>query len=113
MLDLNSLSYNYGGDPELVLEVAQVFLQEYTGYLAALDEAMSAGDVKEIRSAAHRVRGALGIFGVQSAMEAAAQLEDLAVSNLLIVASDAAVVLKSELSLLEREIRALLVREAN
>jgi len=74
MLDLDSLTYNYGGDPELVAELAQVFLQEYPGYLAALDEAMLAGNGKDVRSVAHRVRGALGVFGAQSAMEAATRL---------------------------------------
>ena len=113
MLDMNSLSYNYGGDPELVVELAQVFLQEYPRYLAALDDAMSAGNGKEIRSVAHRLRGSLGIFGAQSAMEAAARLENLTVNNQLIVASDAAVALKTELSLVAGEIRALLVGAAN
>jgi two-component system, sensor histidine kinase and response regulator len=107
MLNLDTLTCNCGGDTALVVELAQVFLQEYPDYIAALDRATLAGGGEDVRVAAHRLRGVLSIFGAEAALDAATQLENLGASGQLAIANEPLVKLKSELLLVEGEMRAL------
>ena len=107
MINIKSITRNCGGDPVLVAELAQLFLEECPHYLLSLDQAMSERSSEGVKLAAHRLRGALAIFDAQASLEAAACLEDMSASNQFAVTAEAVAALKSELAQVEGEIRSL------
>lgn len=111
MLNFTTLTENCGGDPGLVVELAEVFLQEYPGYVTALDTAMATRSSDGIRSIAHRLRGALSIFDAQTAIAAATRVESLGLKNDLSSAAEAVLALKAELFLVECDIKQLVQDE--
>ncbi|HEX3587325.1 MAG TPA: Hpt domain-containing protein [Candidatus Angelobacter sp.] len=107
MINIESITCNCGGDPALVAELAQVFLEEFPQYLRLLDEAMSERSSAGIRLAAHRLRGSLAVFDAQASLEAATRLEAMSASSQFTVTPEAVAALKVELAQLEGEIRSL------
>lgn len=107
MININSITRNCGGDPALVAELAQLFLEECPRYLLLLDQAMSERSREGVKHAAHRLRGALAIFDAQASLEAAAHLEDISASNQFAVIAEAVAALKRELAQVEGEISSL------
>jgi len=107
VINIESITRNCGGDPALVAELAQLFLEECPHYLLSLDQAMSERSSEGVRLAAHRLRGALAIFDAQASLEAAACLEDMTASKQFAVTAEAVATLKRELAQVEGEIRAL------
>ena len=65
----------FDGERDLLREVASSFLECTPPLLAELRRAVAAGDAPEVARVAHRLRGSLGNFGAEGAMEAALRLE--------------------------------------
>jgi two-component system, sensor histidine kinase and response regulator len=107
VINIKSITRNCGGDPALVAELAQLFLEECPHYLLLLDQAMSESSSEGVRIAAHRLRGALAIFDAQAALEAATCLEAMGASEQFAVTAEAVAALKNELAQVEGEIRSL------
>lgn len=88
---------NLGGDESLLAEIAGIFIADWPTSLAKLRAAMAAGDAPALRAAAHSVKGAVGNFSAQRAVDAARALEyagrdgDLAAAPQLLDATVAAV----------------------
>ncbi|MEO8659093.1 MAG: ATP-binding protein [Bryobacteraceae bacterium] len=66
-----------GGDVELLQEVAQLFLDEYPGMLAAIGKALQGKSPQELEHAAHSLKGSVSNFGARSVVRAALALEML------------------------------------
>jgi PAS domain S-box-containing protein len=66
-----------GGDVELLQEVAQLFLDEYPGMLAAIMKALQSKSPQELEHAAHSLKGSVSNFGARSVVRAALALEML------------------------------------
>ena len=66
-----------GGDVELLQEVAQLFLEEYPGMLAAIRKALENRSPQELEHAAHSLKGSVSNFGAKSVVRAALALEML------------------------------------
>ena len=64
-----------GGDEALARELALAVLPEIPGHLERISDAIDARDAAELRAAAHRLKGALGVFGEHPAFDLAQQLE--------------------------------------
>jgi two-component system, sensor histidine kinase and response regulator len=67
-----------GGDPELLRELIDVFLQDCPRMMEEAREALQAGDVRKLKRAAHSLKGAVGILGGKAAFESALRLETIA-----------------------------------
>ena len=65
------------GDPGLLAELADEFLSQLPGRLAALRGAVDGGDAPQIERVAHALRGALAALAAQPACEQAHELERL------------------------------------
>jgi HPt (histidine-containing phosphotransfer) domain-containing protein len=95
-------------DREDLTEVAKVFLDNLARDIANLQQALKALDYKQSYFLAHTLKGAIGIFGMQGALELARALEqassDEAAEDLLRAGSD----LISALHLLSKEMEAAL-----
>ena len=74
-IDFDSLLEKLDGDRELVEEIVGMFLEDYPVRIAALRDAMSAGDASALGDAAHTLKGAISNFGAEAAQEAAFDLE--------------------------------------
>jgi PAS domain S-box-containing protein len=64
-----------GEDAGLLRELIDIFLAEIPGWMAALDEALKAGNADQVKRLAHNIKGAVGNFGAQPAWEAALRME--------------------------------------
>jgi CheY-like chemotaxis protein len=67
-----------GFDDEAVARLVQTFIQTVPGRMEALAQAVAVRDAGEAARSAHKVKGALMVFQVQRAVDAAAVLERLA-----------------------------------
>jgi CheY-like chemotaxis protein len=67
-----------GGDRALAFDVARVFLQEYPKFLAEIHESTASRQPKDLKRAAHTLKGAVSHFAARTAYEAAFRLERLA-----------------------------------
>jgi len=65
------------GNRELFREIAAMFLDGLPGYMAQIGEAIDGGDGTALNRAAHSLKGAVGNFGADRAVEAAYHLEKL------------------------------------
>lgn len=90
-----------GGDLELLVELAGMFLEDFPNYLSEAEIAISSGDCSTLQASAHTLKGAVGNFSAQKAYDAAFTLEQIGRSGDLSEAPDALKVLKSELEHLQ------------
>ncbi len=63
------------GQPDVVTEFIDLFLEDLPGRLSRLRAAVNGGDVKEIRSAAHALKGSSGSVGAAALSGHCALLE--------------------------------------
>ncbi|HEX5432534.1 MAG TPA: Hpt domain-containing protein [Bryobacteraceae bacterium] len=66
-----------GGDPQLLKEIAVLFLEHYPQWTGALHAAALRGDANALERAAHELKGSVANFGAGAAVEAALRLERL------------------------------------
>ena len=66
---------NLGGDEDLLVQIAELFVADWPQSRERLRRALAAGDVEALRAAAHAVKGAVANFGAEQAVQAAKQLE--------------------------------------
>lgn len=66
-----------GGDEKLLRELVMMFRRECPGWLESVRQAIERGDAKELRRAAHTVKGTVGTFGARAAFDMATELETM------------------------------------
>jgi hypothetical protein len=96
-----------GGDPELLKEIAVLFLDHYNDWLGELREAAGRGDAKGVENTAHGLKGSVANFGAQAAVDAALRLENLGRSRDLTDVTPSLAALESALTALRFELEAL------
>jgi two-component system, sensor histidine kinase and response regulator len=106
-LDVTSALDQVGGDPGVLVELVDMFLDEYPGLRSDLEEALDGGDLRAVAGVAHRFTGTLAIFGAAAARAAAAGLERAARDGDDAATADAWEGLRAQLELLEPELRGL------
>ena len=66
-----------GGDPQILKEMVEAFLQEGPTRLAELRQAVRDQNAKVVRRQAHTLKTSLRYFGVEAAAELALRMEEL------------------------------------
>jgi CheY-like chemotaxis protein/HPt (histidine-containing phosphotransfer) domain-containing protein len=99
--DEGALLDHFGDDPELLNEVAGVFIETAPTWQSEIHAAVAAHDAVRLQRAAHTVKGAVSHFGAQHAYEAANQLEQIAKTGQLQNATAACATLERELRRLQ------------
>ena len=94
--DGNALLAEYG-DESLVSELAQLFLQTASSQMTAIRGAVERRDAPALKTAAHRLRGAVATFGAESATRLSMALESTATAGDLSGALDLAAKLDAEM----------------
>jgi HPt (histidine-containing phosphotransfer) domain-containing protein len=69
------LSISDDGDPELLLDLIQMFLDDGPAKLAAVDEGLAAGDFEKAERAAHSLKGSSGNLGAKLLQNACEQMQ--------------------------------------
>ena len=77
ILNFDRLQDSAGGDPELVRELIDLYVENTDSQLPALSDAVALGDGEASRSVAHGIKGASAAMGAEEAAEAFRQLEVL------------------------------------
>ncbi len=95
------------GDPELLTEVVDLFLQDYPRLLRQIKESAESGDHQSFQRAAHTIKGSLGIFGAQVAVKIALGLENMGRERNLEFADPAYNQLEEEIKRILPELEAL------
>ncbi|MBI3539561.1 MAG: response regulator, partial [Candidatus Eisenbacteria bacterium] len=98
---------NAAGDPVLLAEIAQLWLEDAPTRLAQIRDGIAASDARTIERAAHRLRGSLSTLAAPLATEAAANLEKLAAGGHLATVVDVAAALEAEISRLRPRLERL------
>jgi CheY-like chemotaxis protein len=73
--DGNAMLERFGGDGELLGELAQIFLEDCPARLSAIKIGLERRDAVALLEAAHALRGSVANFGAARAVEAAMKLE--------------------------------------
>jgi HPt (histidine-containing phosphotransfer) domain-containing protein len=106
-IDIDSLFERLGGDAELVVEVARLFLEDCPTQLASIAAAIDLRDAVRIRVAAHTLKGAAANLSATGLQQAAAHLEQLAAESRLDAAAACWQTLMREASAASQALRAL------
>lgn len=75
MIDYEATMSAIGNDRGLLEILIGMFLEDYPGVLAELQAASALGNSQEVYSAAHRLKGLVGNFHANTAMEELARIE--------------------------------------
>jgi two-component system, sensor histidine kinase and response regulator len=75
VLDREDAMARVGGDAELLVEIAGLFIAEYPGLLEELRLALTEGDSSKLERTAHALKGSVANFGAKPAVAAALALE--------------------------------------
>jgi two-component system sensor histidine kinase/response regulator len=96
-----------GGDPELLKEIATLFLENYEEWLGDLRRATERGDAQMVERTAHGLKGSVANFGALSAVEASMNLENLGRARDLAGASESLAALERALETLRGDLESL------
>jgi two-component system, sensor histidine kinase and response regulator len=77
VIDWEELRERLCGDEELVGTIVDLFVEECPAWLAAVVDAVEAGDPERIRISAHALKGAAGNLSAHSLTAVAGRLEHL------------------------------------
>jgi two-component system sensor histidine kinase/response regulator len=107
-LDRNEALARVGGDPQLLAEIAVLFLQDLPRGMGELRKAVAARDAAAIERHAHSLKGSVSNFGAQEARDAAQDLETQARTNSLDTIDESLSKLDHALALLRPELESLI-----
>lgn len=95
------------GDPGLLCEVAQIFLEESASLALELRRRLDAGDTEGVRRLAHSLKGSACNFHASAVVETSQSLEDAGRDSRLGEAEDLFSALEQHLDALHAELRSL------
>jgi HPt (histidine-containing phosphotransfer) domain-containing protein len=77
VIDRSALLARVGGREDRLRTIVQVFLDESSGLMAELHDAVASGEASRLKRPAHSLKGAVGLFGVPTVVKLAQTLESL------------------------------------
>ena len=93
------------GEPDVLTEVLQMFLQEVPPRIERLCNAWAAGNIEEMSRAAHSLKGSAGTIGAQRLFSVCSQLDDVGRAGALTKVAPLVDALGTEFSKVEVAIR--------
>jgi len=75
LIDMAEVLERAGGDMELVIEVAGLFLDDYPRLLSEMEQSIEQGDREMLRRSAHTLKGSAANIAAKPVAEAALKLE--------------------------------------
>ena len=92
------------GDPALLAELIEIFLEDSPQHLRSAEDALARGDAPALRQAAHTLKGSMTTFGLEDRDDAVYRLERTASDGKLTDARELLSELKRDLTKLSREV---------
>lgn len=77
VVDRDKLLKRVGGDTDLLAELIGIFLDDYPNHLNTVRTAIAEQDGERLRTAAHTLKGAVGVFDATAAHDTAWRLEEI------------------------------------
>jgi HPt (histidine-containing phosphotransfer) domain-containing protein len=96
------------GEPDVLTEVLEMFLQEFPPRLERLRIAWAAGNIEDMYRSAHSLKGSAGNIGAQRLFGVCAQLDDMGRAGDLAKSAPLVDALADEYAKVEIEIQRLL-----
>jgi HPt (histidine-containing phosphotransfer) domain-containing protein len=96
VLDKSAVLAHFGGDAELVRDIAGLFEQSSRDVLAQIHSALARADAEQVRRAAHTMKGSAANFLAKPVSDAAYRLEQLARAGDLTAAPAALSILETQ-----------------
>ena len=96
------------GEPDVLTEVLQMFLQEVPPRIERLRNACTAGDIQEVHRAAHSLKGSAGNIGASRLLDVCRRLDDRKADLSPNAAAELVRALDSEYTRVEEEIQRIL-----
>ena len=93
-------------EPDIVAELAGMFLEDARSRLDAVEEALQKGDAPAVERAAHTLKGGSGSMGAKGMSGLCAQLEDVGASGDLSQGTELLGRIREELGRVERALEA-------
>ena len=93
-------------EPDVVAELAGMFLEDARSQLAAVEEALQKGDAPTVERTAHTLKGGSGSMGARVMVGLCAQLEDIGASGNFSQGSELLGRIREELGRVERALEA-------
>jgi histidine phosphotransfer protein HptB len=81
LLDWERALENTDGSEDLLIELAEMFIEECPEMMRAVRTAIDTRDAPALQRAAHTLKGSVRIFAMASAVEAARRLEEMGASG--------------------------------
>lgn len=78
IFDIQSALKRMEGDQELLVDMIEIFLEDYPNQIAAIREALAGNHADDLSNAAHALKGSVGNFGARRSFLAAQNLEQIA-----------------------------------
>jgi two-component system, sensor histidine kinase and response regulator len=97
----------YAGDHATVVELIAIFQDEYPRQMKAVWRAIAQSDAPGLKLAAHTLKGSAGVLAAEATQQAAADLEEMALSGDLSQARESVTRLEMELGRLLPELAAI------
>ena len=107
-IERDALLEGFGGRADLLKHVVEVFLEDAPATLARAKEAIAAGNAAEVASAAHSLKGSVGLFSQGQAFDGARRLEQAGKSGDLSAADAVCAEVEQSVAQLTTELRSLL-----
>ncbi|MGC6487805.1 MAG: Hpt domain-containing protein [Planctomycetota bacterium] len=104
------LSYAADGDPELLLDLIQMFLDDSPSKVAAVEEGLATGDFEKAERAAHSLKGSSGTLGARLVQDVCERLQTSTRSRRLKESKALAPRLATEYEHADRALRQVLAR---
>jgi PAS domain S-box-containing protein len=111
-VDPVELLARFGGDRQLLWELAVIFLEDCPGRIAAVGRAVVLRDALALEAAAHAVRGSVSNFGAAAAVAAAERLETMGRAASLDGADTVLAELEREVGRLQQDLTELVAEAA-
>ena len=81
IIDLKEVFERVQDDKELLLELLDIFQEDFVGKRQALSEAVKSNDVQKIKGLAHSIKGASGNISAKPIYASCLKMEELARDN--------------------------------
>jgi HPt (histidine-containing phosphotransfer) domain-containing protein len=112
MIELDNLREISGGDEEFIIGVLTLFVSKENEYARCVDEAISAGDLEQLRQIVHKIKSSVSVIGMSKFRSHLNELEKKLLDQELSLAEAAeeANVVLDEFHKAEEEVRQLLLQ---
>jgi two-component system, sensor histidine kinase and response regulator len=106
-IEIDELMERLDGDTALLVELAEMFLDDLPAMTAAIQQAVAAREVVGVKTSAHALKGAVGNFSAHGVFNAALVLEEMGRNEDITGAEEAMDRLEKELVRFTEELRLL------